>query len=92
VPWLRRLIAKGALLQLCCDLDRVDGGADVSFKELNGWKGEIIECEDIDPEFRNRYLNTRLETRAAEIVRFSDFIDRHQLWRQFLAEDAQGKR
>ena len=38
-----------------------DGLANFSFGELVGWKGEMMECRDGDPEFQNQYVSTMSE-------------------------------
>jgi len=38
------------------------------------------------------YRNTAFEIEAEMNVRVGRFLKRHNLWNQFLAEDAQGKR
>ena len=50
------------------------------------------DCENVDWAFQHQYFNTRAEISAAMFARFSAFLTRHNLWDQFLAEDAQGKR
>jgi hypothetical protein len=69
-----------------------DGTADVGYKELFGWAKEMSECEKVDPELHNRYYNTLGEASSEQIIRLENFLDRHHLWDQFYAEDAQGKR
>lgn len=66
--------------------------ANVGYYELNGWVMEMSDCETVDPDFSLRYLNTQSETQSEKLDRVADFLRRHNLWDQFIAEDAQGKR
>ena len=62
------------------------------FMELHNRNKEMIQCETVDPYESNHYYNTLGETNAEKVIRLHDFIDRHNLGSQFVAEDAQGKR
>jgi hypothetical protein len=66
--------------------------ANVTFYELNGWSKEMSDCEKVDPEFHFRYYNTLGEANSEQVLRLTDFLRRHNLWDQFIAEDLQGKR
>jgi hypothetical protein len=69
------------------------GTADVSYKEVKGWVGEMVYCsKKVDPAFGFEYLNAQSEAEATSALRLENFLFRHNLLRQFLAEDAQGKR
>lgn len=65
---------------------------DVNFQELDGWAQEMFVCHNVDPPFDGDYFNTAGEIAALEVKRLRNFLLRHNLWNQFLAEDAQGKR
>ena len=64
---------------------------DVSFDELNAWTFEMDDCRSADPEFAKEYYATEAEAESAAISRVEHFLDRHNLYGQLLAEDAQGK-
>jgi len=49
------------------------------------------QCMRVDQKFEDRYYNTVAEANFAKARRFANFLDRHNLYEQFLAEDAQGK-
>jgi hypothetical protein len=66
--------------------------ANVTFNELNGWGKEMSDCGKVDPEFHFRYYNTDGEATNEQVLRLEHFLDRHNLFDQFIAEDAQGKR
>lgn len=68
-------------------------GADgVSFNTLGGWAEEMDKCKAVDPNDYWRYYNTFAEANATQQARLDDFVIRHHLWDQFIAEDAAGKR
>ena len=60
--------------------------------ELNVWALEMSDCYDVDPQFAWQYYNTLGETSIYEVIRLRDFLNRHNLDGQFLADDAQGQR
>ena len=70
------------------------GGAadDINYQELDGWAQEMFVCHNVDPPLDGDYFNTAGEIAALEVRRLRNFLLRHNLWDQFLAEDAQGKR
>ena len=68
------------------------GVATVPYKELGGWAEEMLACLDLDTARQGWYFETRSVTNLRQIMRLQDFIKRHNLWDQFIAEDAQGKR
>ena len=68
------------------------GVADISFHALDVWQQEMTDCMGVDPESHNRYYNTSDEAGSEQIIRVTHFLDRHNLYGQFMAEDAQGKR
>ena len=63
----------------------------VSFNDLNAWTFEMDDCRSVDPEFAREYYATEAEAESAAISRVEHFLDRHNLYGQLLAEDAQGK-
>ena len=70
---------------------RFAGTADVSFTQLRDWGVEMLKCSDVDPGGRLRYFATSSMIQSRLITRYNDFLNRHHLYDQFLAEDAQGK-
>ena len=64
----------------------------VSFNELNAWTFEMDDCRSVDPEFAREYYATEAEAESAAISRVEHFLDRHNLYGQFIADDTQGKR
>lgn len=53
---------------------------------------EMLACDDVDPRNHTAYINTAVEITEAMNKRAMSFIARHQLWDQFIEEDAAGKR
>jgi arylsulfatase A-like enzyme len=62
------------------------------YSVLNKWRGEMLDCADVDPDNKMRYYSTGGEFVDAGMKRLMDFLTRHQLWDKFLEEDAAGKR
>ena len=50
-----------------------------------------MDCQSVDPANRHLYFNTMAEVSAVREVRLEDYVQRHGLASQFLAEDTQGK-
>jgi hypothetical protein len=73
-------------------LENENSVVSISFKELSGWLREMGECRTVDPQFHNQYYNTAAEIDAEEVIRLEAFLDQHNLYDGFVAEDAQGKR
>jgi hypothetical protein len=61
---------------------------------LSQWNHEMNDCDKVDSNSSSRfsYLNTGSEIKAEKIGRLLDFLERHNLGRQFMEEDAAGKR
>jgi hypothetical protein len=68
------------------------GTADVSYDTLTGWHKEMSKCQVVDPANSERYYNAMGESNAEQLGRMIDFLSRHNLWKEFLDEDAAGKR
>jgi hypothetical protein len=68
------------------------GVANVSFGELNGWQGEMIECEIVDRKNKRRYYATSSEVVKEQSLRLLYLAQHHNLYDQFLVEVVQGKR
>jgi len=75
---------------------RLEGGDSAKIPEpydvLSEWASEMGECDKVDPPNRQKYYDTHSEIQAYQFVRVMDFMDRHDLWDKFKAEDAAGKR
>ena len=63
----------------------------VSFGELTGWQGEMIECEFVDRKNERRYYATSSEVVKEQSLILLDMAKRHNLYDQFLVEVVQGK-
>lgn len=68
------------------------GAQNTSLSTLHSWAVEMRSCIDVDPANNVKYLNTLSETTFVQVMRLSNFLRRHNLTRQFAAEDAAGKR
>ena len=68
------------------------GTVNVNYSDLNGWSLRMLLCGSVDPELRWQYNNTQRELSEVQTKRLIRFLVRHNLYGQFLAEDAQGKR
>src|SRR5215469_3588790 len=64
----------------------------ISFQQLNFWSLEMHDCARIDPESGDLYFKTSDTALVTANNRLVNFLYRHNLLNQFLAEDAQGKR
>ena len=68
------------------------GTDDVQFLTLVDWDAEMEKCRAVDPPNRWQYFNVGEEALAETAIRQRKFLVRHNLWQQFLDEDAAGKR
>ena len=66
--------------------------ATVSFRELSDRGRDLFYCMHVDPEWKNVYDLGVGTIDATQLKRLLNFLDRHHLYDQFIAEDAQGKR
>jgi hypothetical protein len=62
------------------------------FIDLDYWLLEMNDCTKVDRAFEAHYHNTETEIVAEQSSRYFDFLERHNLHAQFMAEDAQGQR
>ena len=60
------------------------------YSTVSQWIFEMMDCEKVDPENKFRYENTMTEAYAVRVIRLRHFVERHGLWEQFIAEDAEG--
>jgi hypothetical protein len=71
---------------------RGSGTSNVDVRTLHAWAVEMDDCKAVDQANELKYYNTEAETTAAVSGRELGFIYRHNLYQQFLDEDAAGKR
>ena len=62
----------------------------ISFQQLNFLILEMHDCARIDPESKGLYYRTSGDAAVAANNRLMNFLYRHNLSSQFVAEDAQG--
>jgi hypothetical protein len=77
--WLSKLETRG-------------GTSDIVVQTLHKWQNEMSDCETVDPLNKLKYFNTETKIEAELEGRELSFIHRHNLYQQFLDEDAAGKR
>ena len=65
--------------------------SDITFAQLTYWGTEMRVCKKVDPVFAAQYEITENEIAFELEARYYNFIYRHNLWDQFLAEDAKGQ-
>ena len=66
--------------------------APVSYKEMDSWVSEMGQCISVDVDNFELYLHTQAALLYLQRERIQNFVKSHNLWNQFLVEDAQGKR
>jgi hypothetical protein len=52
----------------------------------------MYACRGVDSDFAHQYYNVMGEIPFARVVRLEAFLRHHNLYDQFVAEDARGKR
>lgn len=62
-------------------LNRDPAAANVSYDELNGWNSEMVNCEKVDSDFRQAYVDTEHLVILTQSRRLFDFVNRHHLMR-----------
>ena len=60
----------------------------VSYETLDIWASEMYKCRIVDVPNSPKYDYASMEVIAYQHVRLTDFLMRHNLRTQFLAEDA----
>lgn len=65
---------------------------DQSFSTLGQRFTEMRQCIELDPAHNTRYYNTGSQALYLQALRETDFLTRHNLYDQFIEEDAEGKR
>jgi hypothetical protein len=68
------------------------GIVNVNDSDLNDWSSRMHLCGSVDPELRWQYYYIQRELSEVQTNRLIRFLVRHNLYGQFLAEDAQGNR
>ena len=63
-----------------------------TYDVLNAWYFEMRKCDVVDPAKKFDYYNLRSEISTWQEVREFEFLHRHNLWNQFMEEDAAGQR
>ena len=71
---------------------RSGGADDAIFVELTDWHHELYLCRTVDLNLMNQYANVGGAIAEEQKQRLFDFVKRHNLLGEFLAEDAQGER
>jgi hypothetical protein len=59
---------------------------------IRTWSSGMMKCEDVDAANRLKYYDTESEIITERMLRLEHFLDRHDLWQKFKAEDAAGVR
>jgi hypothetical protein len=57
------------------------------YPELSAWSNEMMNCMAVDRELSWQYQNVQAEVTAVQLTRVENFLQRHGLIEQFLAED-----
>jgi hypothetical protein len=64
----------------------------IGYTELLERSDEMYACRGVDPDFAYQYYNVMSEIAFARVVRLEAFLRHHNLYDQFVAADARGKR
>ena len=73
-------------------LEAQGGTIAITYETLGSWVDEMMQCRDVDPANRERYFNVASGAVAERANRETNYLVRHGLYKQFLAEDVAGKR
>jgi hypothetical protein len=73
-------------------LEAQGGTIAITYETLGGWVDEMMQCRDVDPANREKYFNVVAGAVAERANRGTNYLVRHGLYKQFLAEDVAGKR
>jgi hypothetical protein len=63
-----------------------------SFHTLDQRVAEMSQCEQVDSRNKAQYYITAAATRSEQSSRMANYLNRHNLFEQFIAEDTAGKR
>jgi hypothetical protein len=64
----------------------------IPYETLGSWVDEMMQCQTVDPPNREKYFNVASGAVAERANRETNYLVRHGLYKQFLAEDLAGKR
>ncbi len=64
----------------------------ITYETLGSWVAEMTQCQSVDPANREQYFNVAAGGIAERANRETNYLVRHGLYKQFLAEDVAGKR
>jgi hypothetical protein len=73
-------------------LEAQGGTIAITYETLGGWADEMMQCQSVDPANREKYFNVAAGAVAERANRETNYLVRHGLYKQFLAEDVAGKR
>jgi hypothetical protein len=73
-------------------LEAQGGTIAITYETLGGWVDEMMQCQTVDPANREKYFNVASGAVAERANRETDYLVRHGLYKQFIAEDVAGKR
>jgi hypothetical protein len=68
------------------------GTISITYETLGSWVDEMMQCRDVDLANREKYFNVASGAVAERANRETNYLVRHGLYKQFLAEDVAGKR
>jgi hypothetical protein len=64
----------------------------ITYETVGSWVDEMMQCRDVDPANREKYFNVVAGAVAERANRETNYLVRHGLYKQFIAEDVAGKR
>jgi chromosome condensin MukBEF complex kleisin-like MukF subunit len=73
-------------------LEAQGGTIAITYETLGGWADEMMQCQTVDAANREKYFNVAAGAVAERANRETNYLVRHGLYKQFLAEDVAGKR
>jgi hypothetical protein len=73
-------------------LEAQGGTIAITYETLGGWVDEMMQCRDVDPANREKYFKVVAGAVAERANRETNYLVRHGLYKQFLAEDVAGAR
>jgi hypothetical protein len=73
-------------------LEAQGGTIAITYETLGGWVNEMMQCQTVDPTNSEKYFNVASGAVAERANRETNYLVRHGLYKQFLAEDVAGKR
>jgi hypothetical protein len=73
-------------------LEAQGGTPAINYETLGTWVDEMMQCQTVDPPNRDKYVKVNSDVLIESANRETNYLIRHGLWSQFLAEDAAGER